>query len=63
MFMSWELYFANWKPGGSSRASDTRWVRPPWEPDGKYIPHRPCVCPRSSCHRLYKSGIPNGGFL
>ncbi len=45
--------------GRSSRASGTRWVRPPWEPDGRYIPHRPCVCPRSPCHRLYKSGIPD----
>ena len=45
--------------GRSSRASGTRWVHPPWEPDGRYIPHRPCVCPRSPCHRLYKSGIPD----
>ena len=33
----------------SSRASGTRWVRPLWEPDGRYIPHRPCVCPQSPC--------------
>ena len=24
--------------GRSSRASGTRWVHPPWEPDGRYIP-------------------------
>lgn len=36
--------------GRSSRAAGTRWVRPPWEPDGRYIPHRPCVSPRAPCY-------------
>ena len=42
----------------SSRASGIRWVRPPWEPGGRYIPRTRSVCPQSPCHTPYKSGIP-----